>query len=98
MTALIDTPPCYRCEGTVAVHLDGRSAACVYCNARMTLAKEPPAPPPPPEEHRFTAGRFAGLTLAEALEQPNGRRYLEHMAREDAALRARLEACCEAVQ
>lgn len=92
MSTLIDTDdaPCTRCEGTVAVHMGGKAAACVYCNARSTLRREPPAPPPEPLEERFESGRFAGMTLAEALAHPNGRRYLDYMAQRDEALAQRL--------
>jgi hypothetical protein len=86
----IDDSPCPRCDGTVADHLGGRSAACIYCGQRVTLCREPEPAPPAPGEHRLESGRFAGLTLAEALAEPNGRRYLEHQARSDAALAARI--------
>lgn len=91
MTPLLDTDddPCPRCGGTVVEHLIDVRACCVYCGILYRL-REPP--PPDPGDFRFEAGRFAGLTLREALDAPNGRRYLDHLAKSDPALAARISA------
>jgi hypothetical protein len=41
-------------------------------------------------EFRFKFGRFVGMTLTEADTQPNGRKYLEHLAIHSNTLRERI--------
>jgi len=84
-----DDTPCPRCDGTAADYLGGRDVQCCYCSQLITLKRPPVLPKvePRPEVFRFAAGRFAGLTLEEAASEPNGRRYLEHMAGSDARVR-----------
>jgi len=85
----IDDAPCPRCDGTAADHLGGRDVQCCYCGHLVTLKRPPVLPKVEarPEAWRFPSGRFAGLTLEEAAAAPNGVRYLEHMAENDARVR-----------
>lgn len=99
MTALLDHAPCTRCEGTVVDPLDdGGLAACCYCGLLVRLprlaaaaaAKARPASTPA-DGFRLQYGRFAGLTLQETADQPNGLRYLEALAKGNDKLRGMIE-------
>jgi len=60
-----------------------------WCKAPKRLAAEPVAQRDV-NEFRFKFGRFTGMTLAEADMQPNGRKYLEHLAIHNDKLRERI--------
>jgi hypothetical protein len=60
-----------------------------WCKAPKLLAAEP-ASQRHTTEFRFKFGRFVGMTLAEADTQPNGRKYLEHLAIHNDTLRERI--------
>lgn len=95
MTTLLDSPPCTRCHGTIVEPLDNGTAACCYCGMRTKLgraqAEKAAAAAPKGEEFRFQYGRFVGMTIPEAAAQPNGRRYLEALAKTNDRMRARIE-------
>ncbi len=93
MTELLDHRPCKRCHGTVVEPIEEGLASCCYCGLLVRVPGARPAPPP--GEWKLQAGRFAGMTLAEAAAQPNGRRYLEVLRDSDDKLRARIEAFLE---
>jgi hypothetical protein len=63
--------------------------AMEWCKAPKRLASEP-ATQRDTTEFRFKFGRFIGMTLAEADTQPNGRKYLEHLAIHNDTLRERI--------
>lgn len=97
MTTLLDHAPCDRCEGTVVEPLDDDGlAACCYCGLRVRLCRSKAVQAARSrassgEEFRLQYGRFAGMTLAECVAQPNGRRYLEALAAGNEKMRARVE-------
>lgn len=84
---------CYRCEasaweivGERELRINGRRiredvVQCAFCGVFDAVAATGYRPPAAKSQDgfRFQYGRFAGMTLAEADAQPNGRRYLEHM-------------------
>lgn len=72
---------------------------CAFCGCRVRVtpgtglpssAAKTIAVAPPGDEFRFQFGRFAGLTLAEADSQPNGRKYLEVMRDTNEKLKERI--------
>lgn len=63
--------------------------ASQWCKAPRRMEGEPPVVADH-GEFRFKYGRFAGMTLAEADKQPNGRKYLEHMVNHNDKLRDRI--------
>lgn len=86
---------CYRCKGTARDVISERRgevlSECCYCGAMewcVAMKKHITGTPTETSEFRFKHGRFAGMTLKEADEQPNGRKYLEWMAQNNEALRA----------
>jgi hypothetical protein len=86
---------CDRCGASVHDAIDERRgevlAECCFCGA-MEWCKAPKrqAAEPATTEFRFKFGRFVGMTLAEADTQPNGRKYLEHLAIHNDTLRERI--------
>lgn len=98
---------CYRCSAstwerveTVEEVVRGRVyredvIACCFCG--VLQRGEATAVPVAAKQHagtgefRFQFGRFAGLTLAEADREENGRAYLMHMAATSEKLRGRIE-------
>lgn len=97
MSMLLDHAECVRCDGTVVEPLDDEgTAACCYCGLRVRVCRARAAEiertrKPGGEEFRLQYGRFAGLTFAEVVAQPNGLRYLEALAAGNDKLRARVE-------
>lgn len=96
--------PCYRCGAngwgiieTREVRDRGRVVRedvveCVFCGVLEAFPAVERSPrQDPSSEFRFQYGRFAGMTLAEADAQPNGRRYLEHMRDTNEKLRGTIE-------
>lgn len=94
--------PCHRCHATAwecigeFVPRKGRKddvLECAFCGLR-TRVPAPYRPVTQPTrggaEFTFPDGRFAGLTLAEADAQPNGRRYLEVLRDSNEKLRGRI--------
>lgn len=93
MTHILDHAPCKRCRGSVVEPVSDGLAACCYCGLLVRVRGA--MVDPPAGDWKLPAGRFAGMTLAEAAEQPNGRRYLEVLRDSDDKLRARIEAFLE---
>lgn len=90
MIELYDTNlMCYRCSanaweivGTRQLHGSTLDVLqCAFCGVLDSVASSSTKAPRPASHgsFKFRYGRFAGMTLAEADEQPNGRRYLEHL-------------------
>lgn len=95
--------PCHRCHATlwewVGEFAQRRGpkedvVACAFCGLMVRV----PAVATPTQHHhadaddfRFQFGRFAGMTLAEADAEPNGRKYLEVMRDTNEKLRGRIE-------
>jgi hypothetical protein len=96
--------PCYRCEAVawecIGEFIPHRGRPqdvieCAFCGAMLRVdAVARPAAPRPQHgdgpEFKFQFGRFAGMTLAEADAEPNGRRYLEVMRDTSPKLRDRI--------
>ena len=90
---------CDRCGASAHDAIDERRgevlAECCFCGA-MEWCKAPkrlaaePVTQRDVNEFRFKFGRFTGMTLAEADTQPNGRKYLEHLAIHNDKLRERI--------
>lgn len=55
---------------------------CCFCNTCQWVPVIPGHLAPRPEAFVFRDGRFAGLTIDEAVEQPHGREYVAWAARE----------------
>lgn len=107
MTILLDKVSCSRC-GAAAHDLADEATdrrgnrtwllQCVFCggldriDAPATTPEPVDLPPAEPEVFRFKHGRFTGMTLAEADAQPNGRRYLEWMLKNNKTLASRVAA------
>lgn len=98
------TMECYRCKATSweivgdrQLRINGRMVRedvveCVFCGVRDAVEPSPVRRQADSSgEFRFQYGRFAGMTLAEADSQPNGRRYLEHMRDTNEKLKSRIE-------
>lgn len=105
MNLLIDAATCSRCRSGVHDLMDESTdrrgnrtwlLQCALCGGldRIDAPATSERPPEPEasaaEAFRFQHGRFAGLTLAEADAQPNGRRYLEWMLKNNKALAPRV--------
>jgi hypothetical protein len=95
--------PCYRCEATAWETIGSRTIsdkyrsvphdiiACCFCGAMACVQAAGKPVVPNPGEFRFQFGRFAGMTLAEADAEDNGRRYLEHLRDTNEKLRERIK-------
>lgn len=97
------TSECHRCHATAWEMIDTRSIRergrdvphdvieCVFCGLVTAVPAQRQAVRPRPQgEFRFQFGRFAGLTIAEADREENGRRYLEHLRDTNDKLRDRI--------
>lgn len=82
-----DQAVCIRCGASamdvIEEHRSSATVECAFCGQRHSVPpivrdSQPEPGEGQPGAFRFKFGRFAGLTLAETDEQPNGRRYLEH--------------------
>jgi hypothetical protein len=93
--------PCPRCNAARWERIDTQTPRkggpedvleCVFCGVmlRVPAVAVARAAPTDDAEFRFKYGRFTGLTLAEADEQPNGRKYLEWMAANNETLKDRV--------
>ena len=95
--------PCYRCAATawecIGDFTPGKGRPedvleCAFCGVRVRVpAVARPQAAKLHADHdafRFQFGRFVGMTLAEADTQPNGRKYLEHLAINNDKLRERI--------
>lgn len=80
---------CDRCDSTMHDVLEeypekGRLLlVCLWCNLREWVDYKPQAQ----SLFRLKYGRHAGKTLAEIEREPNGRKYLEYMARTNPSLK-----------
>lgn len=105
MSLLVDITTCSRCHAglhDIADESTDRRGCrtwllqCAFCGGLDRVdapaTSERPSEPTPAqaEAFRFKHGRFAGLTLAEADAQPNGRKYLEWMLKNNKALAPRV--------
>lgn len=71
---------------------------CCYCGLREPIPRRAverhlshaAAPEQSHDKFRFRFGRFKGMTIAEADAQPNGRPYLEWMAKNNDSLKERI--------
>ena len=105
MTDLVLDHECSRCGGGAHDIMDEPREGyvtlwCVYCGLREDVQKrrlprtqeqeQEASETKAGEAFRFQFGRFKGLTLAEAATQPNGRKYLEWMAKNNEKLGGRI--------
>lgn len=88
---------CYRCGADFHdVVTRGRNAviSCVFCGAMELadyIAPRGPAAPSTVGGFRFKFGSFAGMSIAEVAEQPNGEQYLRLQSRQNAKLRPMID-------
>ena len=91
---LDDHIACERCGASAHDTIDERKgevlAECCFCGALQWCKAPKRLAVTDTIEFRFKHGRFTGMTLAEADAQPNGRRYLEHLAIHNDTLRERI--------
>lgn len=68
--------------------------SCVFCGAMDFADWIPPLPEAVPSSSgsfRFKFGSFAGMTIAEVADQPNGEQYLRLQSRQSDKLRPMIE-------
>lgn len=84
-----DCITCVECHGRShdAIEEKGKKILleCNYCGLRQWATNAPSKPRD--DTPRMTTGRYSGKTLAEIDASPNGRRYLEAVAKNDERLR-----------
>lgn len=84
---------CDRCASTMHDVLEDypergrRLLVCLWCNLREWESYKPAAQ----SSIRLKYGRHAGKTLAEIDREPNGRKYLEYLAKTNATLKDVIE-------
>jgi hypothetical protein len=89
---------CYRCRADFYDILTrGKNAAisCAFCGAAQIadyIAPPPSDSPTSASTFRFKFGSFAGMSMAEVAEQPNGEQYLRLQSRQGGKIKPIVDA------